>query len=142
LGAGANVRYGLYWRVIGDGPTRPRPRQADEAQEYEALAARGADYLRRELFNGDYFEQHVQWEGLRDTSFVERIAKAADDGSASEMDALLQREGPKYQYGSGCLSDGVIGAWMATLYGVDTPSTARPSASTSGPYFSTTSRTT
>ncbi len=37
------------------------------------------------------------------------------------MQQLLKREGPKYQYGAGCLSDGVIGAWMAGLYGIDTP---------------------
>jgi hypothetical protein len=31
---------------------------------------------------------------------------------------LLQREGPKYQYGTGCLSDGVVGAWLAEMCGV------------------------
>jgi hypothetical protein len=43
------------------------------------------------------------------------------DEHSSEMQQLLKREGPKYQYGSGCLSDGVIGAWMARIYGIDTP---------------------
>jgi hypothetical protein len=43
-------------------------------------------------------------------------------GKSSEAcGCSLKREGPKYQYGSGCLSDGVIGAWMAALYGVETP---------------------
>ena len=37
------------------------------------------------------------------------------------MEKLLKREGPKYQYGTGCLSDGVIGIWMAQMYGVETP---------------------
>jgi hypothetical protein len=37
------------------------------------------------------------------------------------MEKLLKREGPKYQYGEGCISDGVIGAWMAHIYGIDTP---------------------
>ena len=37
------------------------------------------------------------------------------------MQQLLKREGPKYQYGRGCLSDGVIGAWMARIYGIETP---------------------
>jgi hypothetical protein len=37
------------------------------------------------------------------------------------MQQLLKREGPRYQYGSGCLSDGVIGAWMARIYGIETP---------------------
>ena len=36
------------------------------------------------------------------------------------MSALLKAEGPKYQYGSGCISDGVIGAWMAQTYGIPT----------------------
>ena len=39
----------------------------------------------------------------------------------SEVAHLLRREGPKYQYATGCISDGVIGAWMADLYGVPTP---------------------
>jgi hypothetical protein len=43
------------------------------------------------------------------------------DEHSSEMQRLLKREGPKYQYGSGCLSDGVIGAWMARIYGIETP---------------------
>jgi familyl 116 glycosyl hydrolase-like protein len=43
------------------------------------------------------------------------------DQHSSEMQQLLKREGPKYQYGNGCLSDGVIGAWMARMYGIDTP---------------------
>lgn len=37
------------------------------------------------------------------------------------MQQLLKREGPSYQYGTGCLSDGVIGAWMARTYGIETP---------------------
>jgi len=37
------------------------------------------------------------------------------------MQQLLKREGPKYQYGSGCLSDGVIGVWMAQAYGIEVP---------------------
>src|ERR1700724_2642174 len=40
---------------------------------------------------------------------------------SGEMEKLLKREGPKYQYGTGCLSDGVIGIWMARMYGVETP---------------------
>jgi hypothetical protein len=43
------------------------------------------------------------------------------DEHSGEMQRLLKREGPKYQYGNGCLSDGVIGAWMARMYGIETP---------------------
>jgi hypothetical protein len=37
------------------------------------------------------------------------------------MEELLLDEGPKYQYGNGCISDGVIGAWMSETYGIKTP---------------------
>jgi len=30
----------------------------------------------------------------------------------------LNKEGPKYQYGSGCLSDGVLGSWLALMAGL------------------------
>lgn len=91
--------------------------KTDDATGYRELAARGGTAL-ESLFNGEYLAQNVQWEGLRDTSFSESLARY-DDGD--EWGDLLKREGPRYQYGSGCLSDGVIGAWMAKLYGVETP---------------------
>ena len=31
---------------------------------------------------------------------------------------MLRKEGPKYQYGTGCLSDGVLGAWIAEMCGL------------------------
>lgn len=94
---------------------------ASEATSYKELAAKGAEYLDSSLFNGEYFEQKVMWEGLRDQSFAGSLAKAA--GRTDERSRILRTEGPKYQYGEGCLSDGVIGAWMAKIYGVETPQT-------------------
>jgi hypothetical protein len=38
-----------------------------------------------------------------------------------ELLRLERAEGPRYQYGSGCLSDVVIGNWMAFAAGVDAP---------------------
>jgi len=35
-----------------------------------------------------------------------------------EAIALFEKEGPKYQYGEGCLADGVLGSWMALVCGV------------------------
>ena len=32
---------------------------------------------------------------------------------------ILNAEGPKYQYGTGCLSDGVLGFWMARVSGLE-----------------------
>ncbi len=93
----------------------------DEAAPYAELAAHGAAYLDRKLFNGEYFDQRVTWKGLRDRSFAERMAGV--DRNSGEMQRLMKAEGPKYQYGTGCLADGVIGAWMAALYGIETPQT-------------------
>lgn len=93
--------------------------QAEDAQFYSGLAQTGAHYVDEHLFNGEYYQQHVQYEGLRDASFAQLVAHL--DESSSEMQKLLRREGPKYQYGSGCLSDAVIGVWMARTYGIETP---------------------
>ena len=90
-----------------------------EAQPYEELAERSAAFMDEQLFNGEYYEQKVQYADLRNRSFADMVAQV--DASSSEMQKLLKREGPKYQYRTGCISDGVIGAWMARTYGIETP---------------------
>ena len=93
--------------------------QASDAEFYADLAKRCSQFMDEQLFNGEYYQQKVEYQGLRDTSFANTVAHV--DEKSSEMQQLLKREGPKYQYGSGCLSDGVIGAWMARTYGIETP---------------------
>ena len=93
--------------------------QGEDEKSYGELAHRCAQYMDKNLFNGEYYEQKIQYEGLRNTSFAELVAKV--DENSSEMQKLLKREGPKYQYGNGCISDGVIGLWMARMYGIETP---------------------
>ena len=44
---------------------------------------------------------------------------------SNEARALLEKEGPKYQYGTGCLSDGVLGAWIARMCGLPDPFDAK-----------------
>ncbi|MCL4562742.1 MAG: non-lysosomal glucosylceramidase [Chloroflexi bacterium] len=87
-----------------------------EASFYEGLAQKGSSYIDAHLYNGEYYEQKVIYRGLRDTSFA-RFVDSVNDESPAE-DQLLKREGPKYQYASGCISDGVLGAWMALQCGV------------------------
>jgi hypothetical protein len=73
--------------------------------------------MEQELFNGEYFYQDVQWKDLRAPS--PHIAQSHQQTNYSpEAIALVEREGPKYQYGTGCLSDGVLGAWMAEIAGL------------------------
>jgi hypothetical protein len=81
--------------------------------------------LEEKLFNGEYFEQKIQYRGLRDMSFVDMVEGRKESNMGKEMLRLLKKEGPRYQYGTGCLSDGVIGAWMARMYGIDTPLDAK-----------------
>jgi uncharacterized protein (DUF608 family) len=97
--------------------------QEADSKYYGDLAQTSAHYMDEHLFNGEYYQQKVEYADLRDTSFAESV-KDVDDKS-SEMQQLLKREGPKYQYGTGCLSDGVIGAWMAHMYGIETPLTRK-----------------
>lgn len=87
--------------------------EADEADAYEKLYRKGRAYLETELFNGEYFIQRIIWEGLRSPSPLQ--AQSFHTTYSSEAIDLLQQEGPKYQYGEGCLSDGVIGAWLAEM---------------------------
>jgi uncharacterized protein (DUF608 family) len=90
-----------------------------DGDAYADLAQRGAAFMASELFNGEYYQHNIQWEGLRDTSFAEQMSGVTD--ASNEMLRLQKAEGPKYQYGTGCISDGVIGAWMASIYGIRTP---------------------
>ncbi|MBI3981425.1 MAG: hypothetical protein HY337_00825, partial [Gemmatimonadetes bacterium] len=90
----------------------------EDVSRYSALLEQGTRRTEMELFNGEYFYQKVEWRNLR--------ASRTDDprnlfGLATyspEARALLEREGPKYQYGTGCLSDGVLGSWIALVCGV------------------------
>jgi hypothetical protein len=68
------------------------------------------------LWNGEYFYQKVQWQGLRATDPT--TAPAFNTSYTPEARAILEREGPKYQYGDGCLADGVLGDWLARCAGL------------------------
>ena len=90
----------------------------DDVSEYERLAEKSQMYLETELFEGDYFVQNVIWKGLRAGDPTDGMGIDPKMYDSPESKALLQKEGPKYQYGNGCLSDGVMGAWIADVCGL------------------------
>jgi uncharacterized protein (DUF608 family) len=93
--------------------------EKEDAAAYHALAEGGAAAMDRELFNGEYYHQKVEYATLRDQSFAKRIAGVNE--KSSEVLKVLAAEGPRFQYKTGVLSDGVLGAFMADFYGVETP---------------------
>jgi uncharacterized protein (DUF608 family) len=84
---------------------------------YEDLYTKGRQYMENHLYDGEYFIQEIEYKGLN----APDPAKAKSYGGDYSPEAvdLLQKEGPKYQYGKGCLSDGVLGAWIGKVCGLE-----------------------
>ncbi len=83
---------------------------------YRELLDAGVALMESELWDGEYFIQKIQWEGLHADDPTQN--HAWNINYSPEAVTLLQEEGPKYQYGTGCISDGVLGAWLAAVSGV------------------------
>jgi hypothetical protein len=92
----------------------------EDVTEYESLLARGRQAMEQDLYDGEYFFQQVRWTDLEAENPAERYRRTGDgEGEpVEEVAELLETEGPKYQYATGCISDGVLGVWMAELAGV------------------------
>ena len=90
----------------------------NDISEYEALYLKGKEKIENDLFNGEYFIQKIQWEGLSSPDPVKASEGSWSSDYSEEARALLLKEGPKYQYGTGCLSDGILGAWIAEVCGL------------------------
>ena len=84
---------------------------------YRELLQTGCKRMESELFNGEYFIQIVQKEGL-DKNFTPQDPKRQSE-AYEKIAEIINEQGPKYQYGSGCLSDGVLGLWIAAVCGID-----------------------
>ena len=88
----------------------------EDVSLYSELLANGIEYLENELFNGEYFFQKIQTEGL---NAVFNPLDYSNNGTGyTDIVKLLNEEGPKYQYGTGCLSDGALGFWIAQVCGL------------------------
>jgi uncharacterized protein (DUF608 family) len=88
----------------------------EDVATYGELLSRGRERMEHDLFQGEYFVQRIEWRQLRadDPASVAGLRT----NYSPEATKLLEAEGPKYQYGRGCLSDGVIGAWLGEMCGV------------------------
>ena len=87
---------------------------------WQELLAKAVHHLEHDLFKRGRFIQQV----MRATPRTGDAAMQKSSGNRNyspEAMALMDAEGPKYQYGNGVLSDGVIGAWMAEATGLGSP---------------------
>lgn len=89
----------------------------EDTSDYAALLEKGILRMESELFNGEFFHQRVVWKGLN-ASYPEDDQSMWGKARFPEEVALAEREGPAHQYSLGCLSDGVIGAWMSWVCGL------------------------
>ena len=88
---------------------------ADNVELYSTLLSKSSRQISEQLFNGEYFFQKTEWRDLR--APYPRV----DDDSPDypEFLELAKKEGPPYQYGEGCLSDGVLGEWLSLVCGLE-----------------------
>lgn len=88
-----------------------------DVSTYRQLLTAGKKMMETELYDGEYFIQKIKVDGLS----AQNPATVQSFGGeySKEAKELLEKEGPKYQYGKGCLSDGVLGAWIGRMCGLD-----------------------
>jgi uncharacterized protein (DUF608 family) len=92
-----------------------------DVSRYQLLFNKGKRFTETELYDGEYFIQKIQYTGLQAKNPIEASAISFGGNYSDEAKKLLEKEGPKYQYGKGCLSDGILGAWIARMCGLSDP---------------------
>ncbi len=90
----------------------------EDVQKYQLLYEKAKSALENELYDGEYFFQRIKWQGLNAPDPVAFSKGAWNSDYSAEAKELLEKEGPKYQYGKGCLSDGALGIWIAEVSGL------------------------
>ena len=88
----------------------------DDVSRYRELLVKGRKFLETELFNGEYFYQKIRTQGLN--AEFHPLNTSQNGPGYSHIVKMLNTQGPKYQYGTGCLSDGVLGFWIAHMAGL------------------------
>ena len=82
-----------------------------DADEYARIYASGRERLDRELWNGEYYEQHVRMPEPTEVQKAKYPQRHPPGVRADEQE-------PRYQYGSGCLTDQLLGQWFAHVVGL------------------------
>jgi uncharacterized protein (DUF608 family) len=75
-----------------------------QADAYRAIYERGRAAMDRDLFNGEFYIQQVNPQAYKTSP---RRLEESMGGQTPEA--------PKYQYGEGCLSDQLLGQWLARI---------------------------
>lgn len=88
----------------------------EDVSRYQELLRKGKSYLETDLYNGEYFYQKAPIAGF--TTPLEPIVLLKSGPGYKEITSLINKEGPINQYGAGCLSDGVLGFWLAQMCGM------------------------
>lgn len=83
--------------------------ETELAAEYRRIRGQGTEWVKSNLFNGEYFIQKID---LTDKSVVDRFGCA--DGYWNEEAGEI-----KYQVGEGSALDQMVGQWHANLCGLD-----------------------
>ncbi|HTL51645.1 MAG TPA: GH116 family glycosyl hydrolase, partial [Planctomycetota bacterium] len=81
-----------------------------KAAEYRKVFESGRKKMDKELFNGEFYIQDVRPD-----------AKSSHDKNISmggQSEDPKNKKYPKYQYGTGCLADQMIGQWFARIVGL------------------------
>jgi len=90
----------------------------EDTAAWAALAEKSKTYLETKLYNDRWFFQHVRWKDLRTKPPLEDPEQLKQTYTSTEAVELCRREGPKYQYGTGCLSDQLLGQFEAHACGL------------------------
>jgi len=94
---------------------------AEAAAEYRRIYRKGREYLNRELFNGEYFQQRTD---LNNRSLLEPYRNGCQcvccDPNADIYSSYWDSEHNelKYQIGDGCIIDQMLAQWHANLIGL------------------------
>jgi len=89
---------------------------SEDVSLYESLLAKSKSYMETKLYDGEYFIQDIRWKDLDSPDPTK--AQSFHSSYSREAIQILEKEGPKYQYGKGCLSDGVLGSWLSLVCGM------------------------